>query len=61
MRWLTRLLASLRRAPASDVLEVRPRITPDPHAAAALERRFGELDYSPDNGFIRDQRQERAQ
>lgn len=61
MSWLSRLVALIRRPPASDVLEVRPRVTPDPGAAAALEQRFGELDYSPENGFIRDQRQERAQ
>lgn len=38
---------------------VRPRVTPDPQHAAALERRFSELAYSPENGFHRDQRQDR--
>lgn len=54
-------LTFLRRAPRSDVLAARPRVTPDPQHAAEIEKRFGELDYSPENGFIRDQRQERAQ
>lgn len=38
---------------------VRPRVTPDPQHAAALEKRFSELAYSPENGFHRDQRQDR--
>ncbi|HET9448720.1 MAG TPA: hypothetical protein VFO35_20785 [Steroidobacteraceae bacterium] len=38
---------------------VRPRVTPDPQRAAELEKRFSELAYSPENGFHRDQRQNR--
>ena len=38
---------------------VRPRVTPDPQHAAELEKRFSELSYSPENGFHRDQRQDR--
>lgn len=38
---------------------VRPRVTPDPQHAAELEKRFSELDYSPENGFHRDQQQGR--
>jgi hypothetical protein len=38
---------------------VRPRVTPDPQRAAELEKRFNELAYSPENGFHRDQRQNR--
>lgn len=38
---------------------VRPRVTPDPQHAAELEKRFSQLDYSPENGFHRDQRQDR--
>lgn len=30
------------------------RVTPNPDAAAALERKFAELSYHPDNGFHRD-------
>jgi hypothetical protein len=38
---------------------VRPRVTPDPQRAAELARRLSELDYSPENGFHRDRRQDR--
>ena len=38
---------------------VRPRVTPDPQQAAALERRRAELDYRPENGFLFDRVQER--
>ncbi len=38
---------------------VRPRVTPDPQRAAELEKRFNELAYSPENGFHRDQQQNR--
>jgi hypothetical protein len=38
---------------------VRPRVTPDPEAAAQLERRMSELAYNPENGFHRDRRQSR--
>ena len=50
------MLFRLRETPAS---VVRPRVTPDPQHAAELEKRFSELDYSPENGFHRDQRQNR--
>lgn len=50
------MLFRLREMPAS---VVRPRVTPDPQHAAELEKRFSELDYSPQNGFHRDQRQNR--
>ena len=38
---------------------MRPRVTPDPEQAAALERRRAELDYRPENGFLFDRVQER--
>ena len=38
---------------------VRPRVTPDPDRAAELQRRIDELAYHPENGFHRDQRQDR--
>jgi hypothetical protein len=38
---------------------VRPRVTPDPQHAAELQKRFSELAYNPENGFHRDQRQDR--
>lgn len=50
------MLSRLRESPSS---VVRPRVTPDPQHAAALEKRFSELAYSPENGFHRDQRQGR--
>jgi len=50
------MLFRLRETPAS---VVRPRVTPDPQHAAELEKRFSKLDYSPENGFHRDQRQNR--
>jgi hypothetical protein len=31
-----------------------PRVTPDPNAAAALQRRLDALKYYPTNGFHRD-------
>lgn len=45
------------RDPSSPI--VRPRVTPDPERAAELQKRFTELAYSPENGFHRDQRQNR--
>ena len=50
------MLFRLRDLPSSIV---RPRVTPDPHHAAELEKRLRELAYSPENGFHRDQRQHR--
>lgn len=50
------MLFRLRDMPSSIV---RPRVTPDPQHAAELARRFSELAYSPENGFHRDQRQDR--
>jgi hypothetical protein len=38
---------------------MRPRVTPDPHHAAELERRLNALEYSPENGFHRDRSQDR--
>jgi len=38
---------------------VRPRITPDPGQAAALERKMQSLSYHPQNGFHRDRAQDR--
>lgn len=38
---------------------VRPRVTPDPEHAAALERRMSSLAYNPENGFHRDRSQSR--
>jgi hypothetical protein len=38
---------------------VRPRVTPDPQHAAELAKRISELAYCPENGFHRDQRQNR--
>ena len=37
---------------------VRPKVTPDPAAAAELARRFAQLAYCPEQGFHRDRRQE---
>ena len=50
------MLFKLRDLPSSIV---RPRVTPDPHHAAELEKRLRELAYSPENGFHRDQQQHR--
>jgi hypothetical protein len=38
---------------------LRPRVTPDPDHAAALQRRMTELAYCPENGFHRDRLQDR--
>ena len=51
------MLFRLREAQPS---VVRPRVTPDPQHAAELEKRFSELAYCPENGFHRDQRQDRG-
>ena len=40
---------------------VRPRVTPDPDAAAALQRRMASLEYRPENGFHRDRMQDRVE
>lgn len=39
---------------------LRPRVTPDPAQAAELQRRMNDLNYSPENGFHRDQSQKRS-
>jgi hypothetical protein len=39
---------------------LRPRVTPDPDQAAELQRRMSALAYYPENGFHRDQRQDRV-
>jgi hypothetical protein len=38
---------------------LRPRVKPDPGQAAELQRRMSSLDYTPENGFHRDHRQDR--
>jgi hypothetical protein len=38
---------------------IRPRVTPDPTAAAALERRIQQLSYRPQVAFHRDRLQPR--
>ena len=38
----------------------RPRVTPDPGQAAALERKMKSLNYNPENGFHRDRSQDRV-
>lgn len=40
---------------------MRPRVTPDPNQAAALQQRIRALQYYPENGFHRDQRQQRQE
>jgi hypothetical protein len=42
-----------------DAIVHRPKITPDPSQVEALQRRFRELSYQPQNGFHRDLRQDR--
>jgi hypothetical protein len=49
------------RSRQSDVLTVRPRVTPDPERAAELQRRFDALQYRPETGFHRDRLQHKAQ
>lgn len=58
--WLSSLLYVLLGPSTSDVLEPRPRVTPDPELAEQLERRRAELDYQPTVNFYRDQVQERV-
>jgi hypothetical protein len=38
---------------------IRPKVKPDPQAAAALEHRLAKLEYRPEIGFHRDRRQQR--
>jgi hypothetical protein len=40
---------------------MRPRVTPHPDQAAALQRRINALAYCPENGFHRDHRQQRQE
>lgn len=55
MNRLLRFLDSFRRELGPDPLTpVRPIVTPDPDAAAALERRRAELAYRPEVGFLSD-------
>jgi hypothetical protein len=49
-----------RLKPTSSTV-MRPRVTPDPDQAAALQRRINALAYHPENGFHRDQRQRRQE
>lgn len=50
------MIFKLRQSRAS---VLRPRVTPDPDQAAELQRKMSELAYHPENGFHRDQRQDR--
>lgn len=45
--------------PSANVWD-RPRITPDPGQAAALEEKMKALNYNPENGFHRDRSQDRV-
>lgn len=45
---------------SSGVSVARPRVTPDPGQAAALEQKMKSLNYSPENGFHRDRAQDRV-
>jgi hypothetical protein len=45
------------KATQSSVLHLR--VTPDAGRAAELRKRMSSLDYCPENGFHRDQRQDR--
>lgn len=38
---------------------LRPRVTPDPEAAATLEQKLRALRYYPENGLLRDHQQRR--
>lgn len=61
MTWLGRLVASFRGEPLPDNLAaVRPKVTPDPRAVEALQRRVADRRYSPENGFHAEQRQPRS-
>lgn len=61
MNWLARLIDSFRGEPMPDPIEpVRPRVTPDPQAVEALERRMRARDYSPEHPFYADQIQQRC-
>ena len=56
MNFLTRLLARMRKPVIDKLAPVQPRVTPDPHAAAELERRREARDYYPENGLLLDQK-----
>jgi hypothetical protein len=51
--------AMLRKLKLTAPPLVRPRVTPDPHHAAELQRRMRSLAYCPENGFHRDRSQDR--
>lgn len=53
---MIRALLRLFRRPHdfSSLEPVQPRVTPDPDAVEALERRRAELRYRPENGFLVD-------
>lgn len=58
---LLRFLDSFRSEPPPDKLAaIQPRVTPDPQQVEALERRWAELNYYPENGFHAEQRQARS-
>lgn len=44
---------------SSSKAQARPRVTPDPSQAAALEQKMKSLNYHPENGFHRDRSQDR--
>lgn len=53
------MLFAMKPSTKSSAVSVRPRITPDPSQAAALERKIQSLNYHPQNGFHRDRAQDR--
>lgn len=61
MTWLSKLLKSMRRLPGPDPLRpVSPRVSPDPEAVAALQRKREALTYYPTHPFHRDMIQTRG-
>lgn len=58
---MIRALLRLFRRPHDTSLEpVQPRVTPDPDAVDALERKRAELRYRPENGFLVDRVAQRS-
>jgi hypothetical protein len=51
------MLFTIKPSPAA---LARPRVTPDPGQAAALEAKIKSLNYHPENGFHRDRSQDRV-
>lgn len=52
---MLRRIARMKPAP----IPIAPKVTPHPDAAAALERRRKNLEYSPADGFLVDKPQQR--